>query len=143
MCFHCFLHRDLRKLEKVSCRKAYLMYFTILLEFHLRSIEKSCKSLICFLLFRSSIKAKYRRLSKVWSMKNKTGNEKFLFTLQKVWPSLPVGSGLPLPVTENEVWMVTVEGTVKPEIFVIELTGVVLPSDVEGGGGVWNSYMIR
>lgn len=69
-------------------------------------------------------------------MKNKTGNRKFLFTLQKVWPSLPVVMGLPLLVIESVVWVFIEEGTVKPDISVIELTGVVLPSDVEGGGGV-------
>lgn len=47
-----------------------------------------------------------------------------------------MGEGLTLPVIESVVWVFIDEVTGRADISVIELKGVVLPSDVEGGGGV-------
>lgn len=49
---------------------------------------------------------------------------------------LPVGIGMLLSVIASVVWLGTLEKTVEPDTSVIELVGIVLPSDVKGGGGV-------
>lgn len=49
---------------------------------------------------------------------------------------LPVGIEVMLSVIASVVWLVTIEETVEPATSVIELVGIVLPSDVKFGGGV-------